>query len=167
MKPSKMFSLFVITLLVLLWLDSSIFAQKIVAVIPVGSFPQGVAVNRLTDRIYVANEFGQENPNTVSVIAGASNRVIGEIVTGLNFQIGLGLDEFRKLIYVATLDNGVDVMDGKTNTVVTNIPVGNEPVHPGVNPFTKLVYVSTQRDGVAVIDGDKRNIITTIKLSGG
>jgi hypothetical protein len=89
MKPSKMFSLFVITLLVLLWLDSSIFAQKIVAVIPVGSFPEGVAVNRLTNRIYVANEVGQENPNTVSVIDGARNRVIDEIVTGLNFQIGL------------------------------------------------------------------------------
>jgi YVTN family beta-propeller protein len=170
-KMRAMLRSFVIAL-VLFGLVTSSFAQKIVAIIPVGDFPEGVAVNRLANRIYVANEVGQssspvvENPNTISVIDGASNQVIGQIVTGLNFQIGLGLDEFRNLIYVATLDSGVGVLDDKTNTVVANIPVANEPVHPGVNPLTKSVYVSTQRDGVAVIDEDENNIIATIPLSG-
>jgi len=156
-----------------LCLDNSIFAQRVVASIPVGDFPRGVAVNRLTNRIYVANEFGHfippstETPNTVSVIDGSHNRVIDEIVTGLDFQIGLGLDEFRNLIYVATLDSGVDVLDGKTDTVITNIPVGNKPVFPGVNPFTQSVYVSNRLGWLSLLDEDENNIVATIPLGGG
>jgi len=173
MKPSKMLTVFLITLVMQLCLDNSIFAQRVVASIPVGDFPRGVAVNRLTNRIYVANEFGHfippstETPNTVSVIDGSHNRVIDEIVTGRDFQIGLGLDEFRNLIYVATLDSGVDVLDGKTDTVITNIPVGNEPVFPGVNPFTQSVYVSNRLGWLSLLDEDENNIVATIPLGGG
>ena len=173
MKPSKMLMLFLIASVILLCLDGSVLAQRIVASIPVGVFPEGVAVNRLTNRVYVANLVGQpippfmQAPNTVTVIDGARNRVVDEIVTGLNFQIGLAVDESRNLIYVATLDNGVGVIDGKTDQVIANIPVDGEPVFPGINPFTKSVYVSNQKGWVSLLDEDENNIIATIPLSDG
>jgi DNA-binding beta-propeller fold protein YncE len=95
MKPTKMLMLS-LTVFLLLCLDNSVFAQRIVASVPVGTFPVGVAVNRLTNRVYVANLVGQplpppliEAPNTVTVIDGKTNQVVDEIVTGLDFQIGL------------------------------------------------------------------------------
>jgi DNA-binding beta-propeller fold protein YncE len=107
MKLTKILLRLALTLLVLLGLDSSSFAQKIVAVIPVGRFPQGIVVNPFTNRIYVANgsSLSITTPNSVSVIDGSSNQVIHQIVTGLDFQIGLGIDEFRQRIYVATLES--------------------------------------------------------------
>jgi YVTN family beta-propeller protein len=170
---TKMPMLSLITFVILLCLDGSVFAQRVVASIPVGIFPVGVAVNRLTNRVYVANLVGEpispfmEAPNTVTVIDGASNRVVGEIVTGLDFQIGLAVDEVRNVIYVATLDNGVDVLDGKTDEVITNIPVAGEPVYPGINAFTKSVYVSNQIGWLSVLDEKENNIVATIQLGGG
>jgi YVTN family beta-propeller protein len=155
----------------LLCSDRPTFAQSVVATIPVGVFPFGVAVNRVTDRVYVANLVGQpispflEAPNTVSVIDGASNRVIDDIVTGLDFQIGLGVDDSRDRVYVATLDNGVDVLSGRNDSVIANIPVDGEPVFSGVNPFTKSVYVSNQRGWVTLLDEDENNIVATIELT--
>ena len=169
MKLTKILPRLVLTLLVLLGLDSSSFAQKIIATVPVGNSPLGIAVNRFTNRIYVANETSEppQPPNTVSVIDGKTNQVTGHITTGLDFQIGLGIDEFRQRIYVATLDSGVEVLDGKTNTAVANIAVANEPVEVAVNPFTKRVYVSTQREGVAIIDELHNTILDTIPLVDG
>jgi YVTN family beta-propeller protein len=173
MKVSTMLRPFMIGL-VLLGLVTSSFGQKSIVTIPVGDFPGGVAVNRLTNRIYVANEFGRfippslEEPNTVSVIDGSHNRVIDEIVTGLDFQIGIAVDEVRNIIYIATLDNGVDVLDGKTDKVITNIPVAGEPVYPGINTFTKSVYVSDQlSSSVTVLGEDENDIVATIPLGGG
>ena len=173
MKPSKTLMLFVIASVILLCLDGSVLAQRIVASIPVGVSPIGVAVNRLTNRVYVANLVGEpispfmQAPNTVTVIDGATNRVVDEIVTGLNFQIGLAVDESRNLIYVATLDNGVDVLDGKIDEVINNIPVAGEPVYPGINTFTKSVYVSNQSGWLSVLDEDENDIVATIQLGGG
>ena len=170
MKPSKMLMLFLIACAILPCLDGSVLAQRIVASIPVGVFPEGVAVNRLTNRVYVANLVGQpippfmQAPNTVTVIDGASNRVVDGIVTGLNFQIGLAVDESRNLIYVASLDNGVDVIDGNTDQVITNIPVDGEPVFPGINPRTKSVYVSNQKGWVSLLDEDENDFVANIQL---
>jgi YVTN family beta-propeller protein len=172
MKPTKMLMLS-LTVFLLLCLDNSVFAQRVVASIPVGTFPVGVAVNRLTNRVYVANLVGQpltpfiEAPNTVTVIDGETNQIVDEIVTGLDFQIGLAVDEVRNLIYVATLDSGVDVLDGETDKVITNIPLAGEPVYPGINTFTKSVYVSNQKGWLSVLDEDENNVVTTIQLGGG
>jgi hypothetical protein len=39
------------------------------------------------------------------------------------------VDEVGNCIYVATLDNGVEVLDGKTNEKIINILVAGEPVY--------------------------------------
>ena len=174
MKPTKVFML-CLTVFLFLYRNNSVFAQKVVASIPVGTSPGGVAVNRITNRVYVANLVGQhlpppliEAPNTVTVIDAATDRVVDEIVTGLDFQIGLAVDEVRNLIYVTTLDNGVDVIDGKTDAVIGNIPVAGEPVYVSINTFTKAVYITDQLAGsVTVLDEQENNIATTIQLGGG
>jgi YVTN family beta-propeller protein len=164
-----------LTLFLLLCPDYLAFGQNIVASVPVGIFPTGVAVNRLTNRVYVANLVGHhfpvfpiEIPNTVTVIDGETNTVVDEIVTGLDFQIGLAVDEVRNLIYVTTLDNGVDVLDGKTDKVIGNIPVSGEPAYVGINTLKKSVYVSNQfSSSLTIIDEDENDITATVPLGGG
>ena len=52
--------------------------NTIVATVPVGNSPWGVAVDPNTNLIYVANY----SSNSVSVIDGASNTVVGTIAVG-------------------------------------------------------------------------------------
>ncbi|HZT06529.1 MAG TPA: hypothetical protein VFC51_05825 [Chloroflexota bacterium] len=55
--------------------QSPLAAQIVVATVPVGFAPVGIAVNRVTNRIYVADENGAD----ISVIDGSSNSVLPSI----------------------------------------------------------------------------------------
>jgi YVTN family beta-propeller protein len=95
-------------------------------VIKVGTGPDGVAVDRATDTIYVANG----GDNTVSVINGATcNATVSSgcgqdpptIAVG-NGPDGLAVDQATDTVYVVNVnDNTVSVIDGKTcNAAVTS-----------------------------------------------
>jgi YVTN family beta-propeller protein len=62
-------------------------AYQVTATIPVGSNPNGVGVNPLTNRIYVANN----GNNTVSVIDGLANAVIATVPVGSG-PVGIGVN---------------------------------------------------------------------------
>ena len=53
-----------------------VFAQQVIATVPVGSYPQSSAVNSGTNKVYVANNCGNDPncalPGTVTVIDGVS-----------------------------------------------------------------------------------------------
>ena len=55
-------------------------SNAVVATVPLGTWPVGVAVNPRTNRIYVAND----NTNNVSVIDGASNTVVAAVAIGVH-----------------------------------------------------------------------------------
>ncbi len=57
--------------------------------------------------------------------------------------------------YVASFGNNtISVIDGKTNSVVNTIKVGNDPDAVSVDPQTNIAYVSTFKDNtISVIDG--------------
>src|SRR5207247_1285042 len=80
-------------------------AYQVTATIPVGSGPNGVAVNPLTNRIYIANN----GDSTVSVIDGSANAVIATIPVGSN-PVGVGVNPLTDRVYVA--DNGVGIGPG-------------------------------------------------------
>ena len=47
------------------------------------------------------------------------------------------------IVYVANYDDDtVSVIDGKTNSVTSNIKVGTSPSAVSVNPSTNIVYVT-------------------------
>jgi len=61
--------------------------NSVIATVSVGTSPEGVGVNPLTNGIYVANF----NSNNVSVIAGNINSVIATIPVGANPR-GVGVN---------------------------------------------------------------------------
>ncbi|MDA1676801.1 YncE family protein, partial [Bacillus cereus group sp. TH152-1LC] len=83
------------------------------------------------NKIYVANS----GANTVSVIDGATNTVVGGAISVGSGPSGIGVNTSTNKIYVANSGaNTVSVIDGATNTVVGSaIPVGSGPSGIGVN----------------------------------
>lgn len=72
------------------------------------------------------------------------------------------------MIYVPNTTTGdVAVIDGKTNKIVTTIPVGVSPYAIAVaNPVTNLIYVAAgdADQYIAVIDGSTNTVIETIPV---
>ncbi|MBI4382197.1 MAG: thrombospondin type 3 repeat-containing protein [candidate division NC10 bacterium] len=150
--------------------NPTVSAQTVIATVPVGSNPQDVAVNPITNRIYVANS----GSNNVSVIDGATNTVVATVAVGTN-PIRVAVNPTTNQIYVNnwgggscngadTLQSTTSVINGADNTVMATIPIGCHPWGLAVNPVTNLIYVANFID-VKVIDGVTNTIVTA--FSGG
>ena len=141
--------------------------NAVVAWIPVGSsmgsFPAGITFDSTNGYLYVANS-GSDN---VTVIDGATNKVIGGIGVRASPH-GIAFDSTNGNVYVTnTGSNDVTVIDGATNKVVGWIPVGLAPediVFDGSNGY---VYVTIRgSDNVAVIDGATNRVIKWVPVPG-
>jgi len=148
--------------------NATVSAQTVIATIPVGSNPQDVAVNPITNRIYAANS----GSNNVSVIDGATNTVVATVAVGTN-PIRVAVNPTTNRIYVNnwgggscngadTLQSTTSVINGADNTVMATIPIGCHPWGLAVNPVTNLIYVANFID-VKVIDG----VTNTVTAFGG
>jgi len=131
----------------------------VVATVPVGSSPQGVAVNTMGTRIYVGNA----GSNSVSVIDAASNSIIATIPVGSE-PSGVAVNAAGTRVYVANdLSNNVSVIDAATNTVIATIPVGALPFGVVVNPAGTRVYVvNAESDSISVIDTAANAVVATV-----
>jgi YVTN family beta-propeller protein len=129
--------------------------NEIIDTISVGKTPYGVAVNPLSNKIYVTDIV----TNTVTVIDGETNEIsakipVGKKPTGLAIDIPDKKGENNRL-YVANYDSdSVSVIDTVTNEVTNNITsVGDSPVGMAVNSISNKLYVSNiASNTVAVID---------------
>ena len=109
----------------------------------VGGEPEGVAVNPVTDKIYVANA-GTDN---ISVIDGATYTATTLTSTGAAVAVN---PETNKIYVANTGADTVTVIDGVTNST-TSVPVGANPIILAVNSATNEIYVVG--DTITVIDG--------------
>ena len=127
----------------------------------VGTYPVGVAVNPVTKKIYVTDEFS----NTVSVISGTSNTVESTITVG-NFPYGVAINPFDSRVYVTNRgSNTVSVIDGSTNTKLHNITVQNSPVGIALNPSANWIYVTNiNSNTVSIIDGITDKVTANITV---
>ena len=140
-----------------------------------GASPYGVAVNIVTNKVYVANLGG-----TITVIDGATNGVLKELATGVSGAhcSAVAIDPVMNLIYVT--DGGaavsgspgvpyVTVIDGSNDSVLTNVQVGTSPRGIAVNTVTHLIYVTNYlSNNVSVIDGsNKASIPAATMLTAG
>src|SRR6476620_11663241 len=118
--------------------------------VAVDSYPIGVAVNPVTKKVYVTNEFS----NTLSVINGVTDSKADTISVG-SFPYGVAVNPFNDRVYVTNRgSNTVSVIDGPTSTKLSNISVGNSPVGIAVNPSSNWIYVANINSGtVSVMDG--------------
>jgi YVTN family beta-propeller protein len=133
-----------------------------IASIPVGVKPLGIAVNYVTNRIYVTNYMD----GTVSVIDGNSNKVIGKPIK-LDFGVeGIAINPLTNKIYVA---NGVTatvyVIDGgDTGSKVDEIR-RLSAWNVAVNSVTNKIYVPSYFfNNLSVIDGKYDNVMTVIPI---
>src|ERR1700751_3460771 len=142
--------------------------NSVVATIPVGIFPSGVAVTPDGTSVYVTNIF-----NSISVIDAATNSVVEKIPSG-QFPTGIAITPDGTRAYVVNQlvtnqgTNTVSVVDIMTNSIVATISVGLGPSQIAITPDGTRAYVPNQQDFIiSVIDTATNTVVTTIPLSGG
>lgn len=144
-------------------------ANKVIAEIPVSSVPWGAAMAPDGSKVYVGSR-GFENE--IAIIDVASNTVKKKISLKMPpaFQTtwpwGLALNPSGTKLYVANyLTNAVSVINTITETVVKNIPVGEQPRWIAITPDGKQVYVSNAKSGtVSIIDSGTDAVIKTVTV---
>jgi YVTN family beta-propeller protein len=98
--------------------------DTVIARIPVGRFPFGVAVTPDGCKVYVSNG----NDATVSVIATATDTVIGSPIPVGRGPTAVAVTPNGRKVYVENFsDNTVSVIGTATNTVIATIPVDRDP----------------------------------------
>src|SRR5256712_86393 len=127
----------------------------VIATIPVGDYPFGVAYDSGNGYVYVANY----NSNNVSIISGTT--VVATIPVG-GGPSGVAYDSGNGYVYVANLvSNNVSVISG--TTVVATVSVGGNPGGVGYDSGNGYVYVANHfSDNVSVIDGT--TVVATIPV---
>lgn len=124
-------------------------------VVPGLDFPTGVAVNPITNRVYVASR----NNDRLMVLDGATNEVIDIIPVG-DEPFGVAVNPVTNKIYVSTFEGGeLYVIYGPTNRVIGVVRLGPGLTYVGVNSVTNRVYaVSHGLNGLFVLDGDRDSV---------
>src|SRR6266571_2987260 len=110
--------------------------QTVTTTVTAGSNPRSVAVNPVTNKIYVANFFSAN----VTVIDGATNATT-TVQVG-TAPVSVAVNPVTKKFYVANAaSKNVTVIDGLTNTPTPMpVPAGDGPLSVAVNPVTNKIY---------------------------
>jgi len=147
--------LFLILTITLVAGSLPVVAQVVIATVPAGMYPAGVAANSATNYAYVANtscdlsNLPCSNPGTITVINGASNSTTTVDVGVAPYAVAV--NSTTNMIYVANYcgsdltcssSGTVTVINGSNNTVVTTVTVGYFPEAIAVNSTTNMIYVA-------------------------
>ena len=109
--------------------------NTVVATIPVGNIPHGVAITPDGTQAYVANN----GDGTVSVIATATNTVAG---LPNPFAVAITPDGTQAYVTNGYTTNTVSVIKTANRAVVATIPVGNFPIGVAITPDGTHAYVT-------------------------
>ena len=142
-------------------------SSSVLAEIPVGGGPYGVAVHPNGKKAYITNYAGQ----SVSVIDAVNNVVSSTISlprpSGVARPYGIDISPDGAHVYVATYpDNCLYVIDTSTEHIAATIAVGSAPRAVLVSHDGKQIYVANfSADSVSVIDAATNAVTSTIALS--
>jgi DNA-binding beta-propeller fold protein YncE/photosystem II stability/assembly factor-like uncharacterized protein len=116
-----------------------------------GYYPEKIAVNPSTHRVYVHNQTGERDMGRVSVIDGQANEIVATIDVGLSGSpVGrVTVDEVLNRVYVISGDETLSVINGATNEVLTTI---EEAQDVALDPTGGIVYV-TDNSSLRALDG--------------
>lgn len=133
-------------------------AQTLLTNVGTSSYPTAVALNVVTNKVYVINQ----NSNNVTVIDGVTDTTVS-VPTGVG-PYALAVNPVTNKIYVANTNaSTVTVIDGATNRTST-VGVGTGPLGVAVDPATNKIYVANfSASSVTVIDG-ATNTTSTISV---
>jgi YVTN family beta-propeller protein len=132
--------------------------NEVIATVPVGVGPWGVAVSPDGRRVYVANN----SSASLSVINTASNTVIATVNLPYALEVAVNADGSR--VYVTNLFGELAVIDAATNKLTSMIPAGPGPY--AVVVANKKIYVANSNAPatVTVIDEATGEITSTIPV---
>jgi DNA-binding beta-propeller fold protein YncE len=151
--------------------------------LPNGTEPVGVGVDPNTHRLYVAAESsgGISPPSAVYVISEVSDSIVATIpVDNITLLSSLAVDAENDLVFVTAsttivsqLSHGnLVVINGATNQVQADIPVGPSASGIAVDPATGLVYLAnyvvthpTGAGTLTVIDEGSEKVVATINTT--
>jgi YVTN family beta-propeller protein len=137
--------------------------NKIVATIPVGLVPLGIAVSPDSQRIYVANG----SSDTVSVISGAANQVVATVSVGQDPQYPAVSPDSQTVYVTNYLSKTVSVISATSDSVIATVPVGNAAQGLAVSPSGNEVYIANSGDGtVSVVQTNTYKVSATITVEG-
>lgn len=149
----RSFSSYVILLLLLVSgflavpfvMSASAQTNIVVATVPVGTQPIGIAFDSANGDVYVANSGTALTPNgTVSVIDGSTNTVVANLTVG-PLADAVAFDPANGNVYVANSYSGtVSVINGSTNTVVATVQVGGAADGLAFDSSNKDIYVTEE-----------------------
>src|SRR5688500_1347296 len=129
--------------------------------------PTAIAVNSVTNRIYVALAGPDFSPSTVRVIDGATHGLIATVPVGVN-PSDIIVNESTNTIYVTNsggTTGGVTVIDGLTSTVTATLGVFN-PLKAALDATRSRLYVSHGGDsGVTVFDTTSNTAVRSVTVS--
>ena len=131
-------------------------AETVLPPINTGTEPFAMAVNPVTNKVYVANQ----DSDNVTVIDGATNHTT-TVAAGIE-PYAVAVNPVTNKAYVANKgSNNVTVIDGDTSHTTT-VAAGTTPWAVAVNPVTNKIYVANNdSQNVTVIDG-ATNLTTTV-----
>src|SRR5579885_247661 len=139
--------------------NSNLAGGKLIGEIAVGGDPQKIAVNPVTDRVYVSN-FGTYN---IPVIYGNTDTIVAQINENTGTS-GIAVNPETNRVY-ASVNKAISVIDGSTNQIIANITVGDFPQDIAVNPSTNLIYTANQNlNSISVINGSTNKIVASIPI---
>jgi YVTN family beta-propeller protein len=135
--------------------------NTVIATVPVGIGPCGVAVNPDGTKAYVTNS----EDNTTSVIDAATNTIVATVPVGI-YPCGVAVNPNGTKAYVASASN-VSVIDTATNNVTATVDVIG-PYGIAVSPDGAKVYVANVFDNTtSVIDTSNDTVIATVPVGTG
>jgi YVTN family beta-propeller protein len=112
--------------------------NSVVATIPVGFDPIGVAYDSGKGEIFIADS----HSNNVTVVSDATNRIVTNISVG-EHPWGVAYDPAAGLVFVTDwVSDNVSVISDSSNTVVATVGVGLAPMGVVYDPGTNEVYVA-------------------------
>jgi gliding motility-associated-like protein len=144
-----------------------ISTDKVVATIPVGATPLGVAISADGTRVYITNQGGGGTPS-ISVINASTNKVIATIAMPPNSEPSwIMISPDGKTIYVGDYNIGsVSVINTATNTITGTITVGTFPWGMAISPDGSTLYVANGNSyAISVINTSSNTVTATIPLT--
>jgi len=146
--------------------DPSPHAPRVVARVPVGYVPQGIAYDARGGAVFVASRA------SVSVINDTVDAVVATIPVGAGstgMPEGAAYDPANNEVFVANSDGNVTVVDASSDTVLKNISVGSDPIGVAYDPPQGEVYVTNGCvalpcgfGAVTVLNTTNDSVVTTI-----
>jgi YVTN family beta-propeller protein len=148
-------------------------SDTLVDTISIPPVAHDVAVDVVTDTIYVGGSYTDENgvqQSQIVVINGRSNKVVRVIpiteTSGSGIQ-GITVNSLTGTVYVANAsDNIIAVIHRGSASVNDTISVAPSPFGVAINPFNFRLYVALTDGTVDVIDTVKQTVVTTTTIGG-